>query len=146
MKKLLSAAALLALTASVAYAQLDLHVDNREPMTKLDGPTWTTMIKRFVNAKPIIGVDAVYMVNPTADVIGAVNCGKWQLVGSKPYITGNPTELPPWSVTYVGTHGFDGYCKNGVDGTTTGGDVRHGLLNAADGTFSGSTFIVFRGS
>jgi hypothetical protein len=130
--------------SSSAHAQLKLTVNQNEPITGLDSATWAEMMTRFVNAKPLIGKDNVYIVNATPYEVPQLTCGRWTLVGNKPYITDNPTTLPAWSVTEISTKGFDGYCKEGVFGQSAMGTTLRGALSAADGSFTNSTFIIFK--
>ena len=138
----LTLTALALLAAAPASAELAIHVNNNDPLTGLPPDQWIVMMTTEVNARPLIGKEDVYMLNATGTEL-VVNCGKWTLVGNKPYIEGNPNVLPPFSATYVATNGFDGYCKDGVKGLSPTGAVYTGALNAADGSFTNSTFIVF---
>ena len=141
MRKYLLAAAIVALPY-VAHAQLNLSVSTKEPVTGLGSDTWASLAKGVVDATGLIGKDEVFLVNATPyDLV--VNCDKWVLVGANPYITDNPHSLRPWKVTEIETKGFDGYCKNGLFAMAGNGDTYKGTLNAADGTFSNSTFITF---
>jgi hypothetical protein len=67
------------------------------------------------------------------------------LVGDRKESGRNARGLPAWSVTLVNAKNFDGYCKNGVIGQSSS-EIYKGTLNAADHTFSNSTFVVFSGS
>ena len=93
-----------------------------------------------VNAKPLIGKEAVYMVNATGGAL-VVKCDKWTLVGNQPYIKTNPADLPAWTVTFVPMDGFDGYCAKGFKALAATGATYTGSLNA--GTVSDTTFVVF---
>ena len=112
-----------------------------EPHTKLQSDDWAMMMQTFINAKPIIGKPEIYVVNATPYEM-IVMCDKWVLVGDKPYIKTNPHSLPAWSVTLVNAEGFDGYCKNGITGQASNA-IYQGMLNAADHSFSDSTFATF---
>ena len=142
MRLLTTASFMAALCVSSAQAQLNIKVNTNDPLTGLPPEQWIILMTTEVNARPIIGKEAVYMLNATG-IEMVVNCGKWTLVGNSPYIKGNPASLPPFSVTYVDTEGFDGYCKDGVKGLSTTGSVYNGRLNSADGSFTNSTFIIF---
>ena len=131
----------LALGAGAAHAQLHTNSNTADPLTGLPVDQWTYLMTHAVNGAAVVGKPEVFMVNPTGESL-TVNCGKWVLVGGKPYIEGNPTVLPPWSVTVVGTQGFDGYCKDGVNALSSSGLAYHGALVSPDGTFSNATFIV----
>ena len=135
------AVATIALTGA-ANAQLNITVNTKEPLTGLDSDKWAYLMRNSVDATTVIGTPRVYIVNATPDDL-TVNCDKWVLVGNKPYIKENPHALHPWKVTEISAEGFDGYCKNGVVGLSSGGDAYKGKLNAADGTFTNSTFITF---
>lgn len=126
-----------------AHAQLNIKVNTNDPLTGLPPDQWIILMTTEVNAKPIIGKEEVYMLNATGSEL-VVNCGKWQLVGSAPYIKGNPTSLPPFSATHVPTVGFDGYCKDGVKAISSTGRTYTGQLNSLDGSFTNSTFIIFK--
>jgi hypothetical protein len=136
----------ISIAAAPAFAQLNITVNTKEPVTGLEADVWAGMVRKFVNAAPIIGKPDVYIINATQEYIVAVNCGKWELVGNKPYIDDNPKSLPPWSVTYVGAKGFDGYCGTGTNalvGMSAAGDNYNGVLNASDKSFTNSTFVTF---
>ncbi len=146
MRKILLASSLLWLMAGSGPAPaqgLNITVDTREPVTHLEPEQWAGLMRRFVNAGPLVGTPLVDVINASGDTIVAITCDRWQLVGNQPYIKTNPHSLPPWSVTEISADGFDGYCKGGVSGMSSAGDVYKGLLNAPDGTFSNSTFITF---
>jgi hypothetical protein len=101
----------------------------------------------FVNANPLLGKDAVYVLNATGEQLPLVTCGSYQLVGPKPYITNNrttaaPAFLPPWTATLVPTETFNTYCKSGVNAQGAVASY-HGRLNAADHSFANTTFIIF---
>lgn len=125
-----------------ANAQLNISVNTKEPMTGLDSDKWAYLERNSIDATTLIGTPRVYIVNATPDDL-TVNCDKWVLVGNKPYIKDNPHTLHPWKVTEISAEGFDGYCKTGVVGLSSGGEAYKGKLNAADGTFTNSTFITF---
>jgi hypothetical protein len=135
--------AAIALTIAIpAAAELHIQVNTTDPLTGLPPDQWIVLMTTEVNARPLIGKEEVFMLNATGTDLVA-NCGKWSLVGSHPYIDGNPTVLPPFSVTHVPTKGFDGYCKDGVKGLSPTGAAYNGRLNAADGSFTNSTFVIF---
>lgn len=135
------AAAVILCGIGSASAQLNIKTSANDPLTGLPVDQWTYLITHAVNGAAVVGKPEVFMVNPTNESL-TVNCGKWILVGGKPYIDGNPAVLPPWTVTIVGTQGFDGYCKDGVDALSSSGLSYHGALISPDGTFSNTTFIV----
>lgn len=128
--------------AGVANAQLNIAVDTKNPMTGLDSDKWGYLMRNSIDATTVIGTPRIYIINATPDDI-TVNCDKWVLVGNKPYIKDNPHILHAWKVTEISADGFDGYCKTGVVGLSSGGEAYKGKLNAADGTFTNSTFITF---
>jgi hypothetical protein len=143
MRSFLYTCALLGCLATSAHAQkIQMNVNPNDPLTSLDPDTWATVVKKIIDAKSIIGRSAVYMVNATHEDL-TVSCDKWQLVGDKPYIKGNPNILHSFTVALVFADGFDGYCKNGVVGQTTNGELYSGVMNSPDRTFSGSTFVTF---
>lgn len=134
--------------APAALAQLNIEVSNVDPLTKLTPEKWAQLATRIVNPATVVGKDAVFMVNATGEPLHAVMCGKYQLVGSSPYVTKDetlsaPAELPAWEVTAVPTKGFNTYCKTGVDAVGRTGTY-HGTLNGADHSFQNSTFVVFQ--
>ena len=136
-----------ALPVSSAHAQLTLDISTADPLTKLPADKWVYLATHLVNANPIVGKDSVYMVNATGEDLTSVTCHGYFLVGPKPYITSNdttnvPAMLPKWTVSLVPSKSFNDYCKAGVDANGTVANY-HGTLNAADHTFSSSTFVVF---
>lgn len=147
--------ALLALAAVVsglsfsapAQAQLALDITTVDPLTKLPADKWVQLATRIVNPAPIVGKDAVYVVNATGEDLSSVTCRGYFLVGMSPYITGNkttnaPATLPKWTVSLVPTEGFNTYCKGGVEATGIVANY-HGMPNAGDKSLANSTFIVF---
>jgi hypothetical protein len=76
-----------------------------------------------------------------------VTCSKWTIVGPDVYksVKGNPAELKPFSVTYIKTNEFDGYCKDGVIGHYGIGKQVIGRLSSSDGSFTHATTILFSG-
>ena len=76
-----------------------------------------------------------------------VTCDRWELVGptSTTSVQGNPAELKPFSVTYIKTKEFDGYCKQGVVGHYGIGKTIVGKLTSSDGSFTEATTILFSG-
>lgn len=141
LRHVLTATAML-VAASAAHAQLNIKVNTNDPLTGLPPDQWIVLMTTEVNAKPIIGKEEVFMLNATGTEL-VVNCGKWSLVGNQPYIKGNPSSLPPFSVTHVPTTDFDGYCKEGVKAMSPTGAAYIGRLNSADGSFTNSTFVTF---
>lgn len=152
-KNLFAATALLALIGSLAIplaaanAQLNIEIATVDPLTKLSADKWLQLATRIVNPSPLVGKDAIYMVNATGEDLNSVTCKGYFLVGPKPYITSNkttnaPISLPKWTVTLVPTESFDTYCKAGVDANGSFGNY-HGTLNSADHTFGAATFVVF---
>ena len=140
-KSIIIGACIAALACAGAQAQsLNLTVDNREPVTHLDSATWGGMMRRFIDARGLIGKPEVYVVNATPNEMW-LKCDKWTLVGNQPYIKTNPTSLRPWTVTLISAEGFDGYCKNGVTGLSSNGEIFQGILSAGNGNFSESTFV-----
>lgn len=140
------------LAAVVAVLPLTLHAKSLEAQmmgtemkdqkTGLDSNTWAEVVRGAIDATGLIGKPEVYMINATPYDM-TVMCDKWQLVGPKPYLSDNPHVLHPWKAVIVGTKGFDGYCKNGIAGMDSNGDLYRGRFNAANGSFTDSTFITF---
>jgi hypothetical protein len=140
------------LAAVVATIPITLHAKSphaqslggpmKDPRTGFDSNTWAEMARGVIDATAILGKPMVYMVNATPYEM-TVNCDKWSLVGPKPYLSDNPHTLHPWKATLVKTNGFDGYCKSGVAGLDSNGDLYRGRFNAPNGSFTDSTFITF---
>jgi len=141
MRKLLLAATVMLIPMS-ASAQLVLNTNDKEPMTGLNSDDWAQLAKNTIDAASLIGKPEVYIVNATPYEL-TVMCDKWILVGEKPYISDNPHSLHPWKVAEINTKGFDGYCKGGVAGLASNGNVYRGRVNAPNGSFTDSTFITF---
>ncbi len=136
-----STVALLAAALPAQAQQVRPTVNKVDPNTGLNSQDWLTMIGNVLNGSALVGVEGVLMVNPLPTPV-TVTCDKWTLVGPNPYLKANPTALAPFSVTFVQTKGFDGYCKGGVVGRT-GVRTLSAKLDAADGSFSNSTIISF---
>jgi hypothetical protein len=128
--------------ATAAHAQqVKPTLSKNDPNTGLSSQDWLTMIGNVLNGSALVGIDGVLMVNPLPTPV-TVTCDKWTLVGPNPYIKANPSALAPFSVTFVQTKGFDGYCKNGVVGRS-GVRTLTARLDGANGSFSESTIITF---
>jgi hypothetical protein len=122
--------------------KIQMNIDTNDRVTGLDPDSWATVAKKIIDAKSIVGTPMVYMVNASHEDL-TVSCDKWQLVGDKPYIKGNPNVLRAFTVSLIFAEGFDGYCKSGVVGQTANGELYNGVMNAPDRSFSASTFITF---
>jgi hypothetical protein len=144
-KFILAAAALAALTAP-AFAQLKLNVNANDPVTGLAPADWEQLVGHILNAQAIVGDPGVLVVS-SLPVPVTVTCDRWELVGPNVYksVAGNPAELKPFSVTYIKTKDFDGYCKQGVVGHYGIGKTIVGKLTSSDGSFTEATTILFSG-
>ena len=144
-KFILAAAALAALTAP-AFAQLKLNVNANDPVTGLAPADWEQLVGHILNAQAIVGDPGVLVVS-SLPVPVTVTCDKWELVGPNVYksVAGNPAELKPFSVTYIKTKDFDGYCKQGVVGHYGIGKTIVGKLTSSNGSFTEATTILFSG-
>jgi hypothetical protein len=131
-----------------AQAQsIKIMTNDKDPVTGLDAADWLSMMKREINGAPVVGQPYVFMLNATPNPL-TVMCQTWQLVGPKPYISGAPSSLPPFTATVVPTNGFDGYCKDEagnaqVMAESSTGDVYKGAVVSSDGTFTNAIFISF---
>nr|WP_294553137.1 hypothetical protein [uncultured Rhodopila sp.] len=144
-KFILAAAALAALTAP-AFAQLKLNVNANDPVTGLAPADWEQLVGHILNAQAIVGDPGVLVVS-SLPVPVTVTCDRWELVGPNVYksVQGNPAELKPFSVTYIKTKDFDGYCKQGVVGHYGIGKTIVGKLTSSNGSFTEATTILFSG-
>lgn len=124
-----------------AMAQNKPTISKTDPITGLTSAEWMTMVGNILEGQSLIGIDGVLMINPLPTPV-TVTCDRWTLVGPNPYIKANPAALKPFSVTFVQTKGFDGYCKSGVVGHS-GVRSLTAKLDAANGSFSESTIITF---
>jgi hypothetical protein len=142
---ILAAAALAALTAP-AFAQLKLNVNANDPVTGLAPADREQLVGHILNARAIVGDPGVLVVS-SLPVPVTVTCDKWEVVGPNVYksVQGNPAELKPFSVTYIKTKDFDGYCKQGVVGHYAIGKTIVGKLTSSDGSFTSATTILFSG-
>jgi hypothetical protein len=129
------------LPAVPAHAQVKPNVSKNDPNTGLNSQDWLNMVGNIVNGTALVGIDGVLFVN-ALPVPVTVTCDKWTLVGPNPYNKKNPSALAPFSVTFVQTQGFNGYCKAGVVGHA-GVRTLTAKLDAADGSFTDSTIITF---
>lgn len=135
-----------AMSAS-AIAQLHVNTNTNDPITGLDAPAWEVMIQNIIDGGGLIGEPGVLAVNSTPNDL-TVTCDTWELVGDNVYksVRGNPARLRPFSVTYIRTEGFDGYCKDGLVGHTRMNRTYTATLNSSDHTFKNATIITFSGS
>jgi hypothetical protein len=116
-----------------------------DPVTHLAPAQWIKVAQGIINGKAVVGKPEVFMINATGVELNSVICdGRWQLVGSKPYIEGAPASLPAWKVTIVPTVGFDGYCKTSIKGQSDNGDLFKADLVSSDGTFTNAVYLVFK--
>ena len=148
MKKILAIVALVA-TATLAQAQaqgLKLNQMSTDPVTGLGPSEWEALVGRMVNAESIVGEPGVIVIS-SVPVALTVTCDRWEIVGRNVYksVAGNPSEIRPFTVNYVKTHEFDGYCKQGVLGRTALGRTYVGRMTSSDGTFTNATVILFSG-
>jgi hypothetical protein len=147
MRRLLTAAVLLA-AATIAQAQpIKPIIAVVDPVTGLGPSEWEALVGRIVNAESIVGEPGVIIIS-SVPVPLTVTCDRWEIVGRNVYksVTGNPQEIRPFTVTYVKTRDFDGYCKQGVLGRTSLGRVYPGRITSSDGTFTNATVILFSGA
>ena len=147
MKKLLMASVFAMLVTGAAQAQLALHTSTNDPLTGLPPAEWEQMVSHILDASGVRHEPGVIVVSSLSEPI-TVTCDKWQLVGPDVYksVRGNPTEIKPFSITYMKTQEFDGYCKAGVVAHGTMGKTMTGHLDAANGSFSDSTVVLFSGA
>jgi hypothetical protein len=110
-------AAALAICTAPALAQLHLNTTANDPVTGLSPADWEQMIGHELNGEALKGDPGVLVVSSMPVPI-TITCDKWELVGTNVYssVKGNPTRIEPFSVTYIHTNGFDGYCKAGLVG------------------------------
>ena len=146
MRKFILAAAALAALAAPAVAQLKLNVNANDPVTGLGPADWEQLVGHILNAQAMVGDPGVLVVS-SLPVPLTVTCDKWEIVGPNVYksVQGNPAELKPFSVTYIKTKDFDGYCKQGVIGHYGIGQTIVGRLTSSDGSFTNATTILFSG-
>lgn len=147
MRKTILAALALATLAAPAHAQLKLNVNTNDPVTGLAPAEWEQLVGSLLNVQALVGDPGVMIVSSMPVPI-TVTCDKWTLVGTNVYksVQGNPTELRPFSVTYIKTKEFDGYCKQGVIGHYGIGQTIVGKLTSSDGSFTNATTILFSGA
>ncbi len=146
MRKIILAAAVCAALIGPASAQLKLNVNANDPVTGLGPADWEQLVGHILNAQALVGDPGVLVVS-SLPVPVTVTCDKWELVGPNVYksVQGNPPELKPFSVTYIKTKDFDGYCKQGVIGHYGIGKTITGKLTSSDGSFTQATTILFSG-
>jgi hypothetical protein len=130
-----------------ADAQLKINTPNVDPLTGLAPADWEAMVGRLLNVDAIVGEPGVIIIS-SVPVPLTVTCDRWEIVGRNVYksVAGNPAEIRPFTLSFVKTHEFDGYCKNGVMGRTALGRVYVGRMTSSDGTFSNATTILFSGT
>ena len=106
------------LSATPAGAQaMRLNLDTKDPVTGLDAATWEALMTREVHADAAAGDDAVLVISSLPVPI-TLTCDRWSIVGPDVYksVRGNPAKIEPFSVTYIKTKDFDGYCAEGIIG------------------------------
>jgi hypothetical protein len=132
---------------AAASAQLKLGVAANDPLTGLAPAEWEQLVSHMVNAQSLVGDPGVIIVSSLPAPI-TVTCDRWTLVGPDVYksVKGNPSEIKPFSVTYIKTKEFDGYCRAGVVGHYGIGKTISGVLSSSDGSFTNSTVILFSGA
>jgi hypothetical protein len=108
---------------------------------------WEQLVGNMLNTQALVGDPGVLVVS-SLPVPVTVTCDKWQLVGPDVYksVHGNPAELKPFSITYIKTKEFDGYCAQGVIGHYGVGKTIVGKLTSNDGSFTNATTILFSGA
>jgi hypothetical protein len=145
-KTAVAIAALLSVSLGSASAQLHLNTSTSDPVTGLSPAEWEQMVGHIVDGHALVGDPGVLVISSVPAAL-TVTCDKWELVGPNAYssVKGNPQEIKPFSITYIKTKGFDGYCKGGVIGHAGIGKTVTGRLDAASGSFSDSTVILFSG-
>jgi hypothetical protein len=143
LKKFLMVVSFLTLPSFANAQSLPLPTTDREAKTfvaQLPPDVWALVAKEMISLsffkdKPIVAV-----FNPNDESITSIICdGKWELVGTKPYLRGAPATIPAHKIGFVPTDGFDGYCKISITGVSDNGDTFRGILNGQ--TFSDSTVI-----
>ncbi len=147
MKKIMLATIALTALAAPAFAQLKLNINTNDPATGLAPAEWEQLVGNMLNTQALVGDPGVLVVS-SLPVPVTVTCDKWELVGPDVYksVHGNPAELKPFSITYIKTKEFDGYCKEGVIGHYGVGKTIVGKLTSTDGTFTNATTILFSGA
>ncbi|HKM65251.1 MAG TPA: hypothetical protein VJY39_22455 [Acidisphaera sp.] len=133
--------------APAADAQLRLNIQTTDPVTGLEPAQWEQLVDHMVNAEALVGDPGVLIIS-SMPVPLTITCDKWELVGHNLYssVRGNPAEIKPFSITYIKTKDFDGYCKQGVVGHTSLGKTITGRLTSSDGSFTNATTILFSGT
>jgi hypothetical protein len=146
MRRIILATVALAAFVAPAWAQLKLNVTANDPVTGLAPAEWEQLVGHILNAQAMVGDPGVLVVS-SLPVPLTVTCDKWEIVGPNVYksVQGNPAELKPFSVTYIKTKDFDGYCKQGVIGHYGIGKTIVGKLTSSDGSFTEATTILFSG-
>jgi hypothetical protein len=138
---------LLAALSAPAFAQLKLNVIANDPVTGLAPAEWEQLVGRMVDVQALVGDPGVMIVS-SMPVPVTITCDRWTLVGTDVYksVKGNPSEIKPFSITYIKTKEFDGYCKAGVVGHFGIGKTINGALTSSDGSFTNATVILFSGA
>jgi len=133
--------------AGPAAAELHIHkADTTDPVTGLGPAEWEAVVGGILHPEALVG-DPGVMVVSSVSVPLTVTCDRWTLVGPSVYssVKGNPTELKPFSVTYIKTRDFDGYCRTGLVGHSGIGRNYTGHLSVPD-SFTDSTTVLFSGT
>ncbi len=130
-----------------AHAQLKLNMSANDPVTGLAPAEWEQLVSHMVNADALVGDPGVLVISSVPTPL-TVTCDKWEIVGHNVYksVKGNPEEIKPFSITFIKTNDFDGYCKQGVVGHTPLGKTIIGKLNNGNGSFTDATVILFSGT
>lgn len=129
-----------------AAAQLAIRTQSSDIVTGLSPGDWEALIGKIVNGQALVGDPGILVVSSLPVPI-TVTCDKWELVGQNvdKSVRGNPSELKPFSVTYIKTKDFDGYCKNSIVGHYGLGRSVIGKLTSVDGSFTKATLVLFSG-
>lgn len=138
----------LAVLSMPAVAEVKVNTNINDPVTGLGSAEWEQMVGSMLNAQALSG-DAGIIIVSSLPVPITVTCDRWELVGRDVYksVRGNPDEIKPFSITYIKTKGFDGYCTQGVTGHYgIGKTVTGKLTGGSDGSFTSATTILFSGA
>ena len=145
----LVAAAAFAIIAPAAAAETVWPNTPKEAkvfVQNMPGDAWSRITAASVSLKFIIGKPMVAVFNPYDEALVSVICdGKWSLVGNNAYLKdkGAPETIPPRTMGFIPTDGFDNYCKHSITGLTESGERHDGVLNVP-GNFTDSTAIFFK--
>jgi len=144
-------------TATSSFAQFAQAGEATEPRSQLSAKAWAEVIMRGADTREIVNNHYIDIVNATGSGIDTVTCIKgkdhWQLIGSSPYWSENPKNIPPWKIEVkVNVKSFDGSCPT-VTATTKEGDTVEGFLwlsptsdsktMTSTSNFTAAAFLVF---